>query len=162
MSALTDVVLASPLGRELTPEEARTLAGIVTLRDLKDGDVLVAEGATDSHLHVVISGRIAVARRGAAAAVPSWNVLYHLEAGDLVGELSFMDDGPRYAALVAAGPVQVLALDRADFETLIDREPRLVYKVMRAIMRVAHDVQRRLSRQMHELQQYLYRPGAKY
>jgi CRP-like cAMP-binding protein len=136
------------------------VASIVSARDLQDGEVLLAEGARDGLLHVVVSGRIAVARRDELDG--SWNVLHHLEAGDLVGELSFMDDAPRYAALVAAGPTRVLVLNRRDFETLVEREPRVVYKVMRAIMRVAHEVQRRLSRQMSDLQQYLYRPGAKY
>jgi CRP-like cAMP-binding protein len=160
MSSLTDTVLASPLGRELTPPEAAVVASIVSARDLQDGEVLLAEGARDGLLHVVVSGRIAVARRDELDG--SWSVLHHLEAGDLVGELSFMDDAPRYAALVAAGPTRVLVLNRRDFETLVEREPRVVYKVMRAIMRVAHEVQRRLSRQMSDLQQYLYRPGAKY
>jgi CRP/FNR family transcriptional regulator, cyclic AMP receptor protein len=159
MNALSDTVLASPLGRELSAQEAQTLANIITARDLADGEVLIPEGARDSHLHVVVSGRVAVARRSADG---RWDVLHHLESGDLVGELSFMDDEPRYAALVASGATRVLVLARADFETLLDREPRVVYKVMRAIMRVAHGVQRRLSRQMHELQEYLYRPGAKY
>jgi CRP-like cAMP-binding protein len=143
MSSLTDTVLASPLGRELTPPEAEVVASIVSVRDLKDGEVLLPEGARDEH-----DG--------------GWNVLYHLQAGDLVGELSFMDDAPRYATLLAAGATRVLVLNRSDFETLIERQPRVVYKVMRGIMRVAHEVQRRLSRQMNELQQYLYRPGAKY
>ncbi len=160
MSSLVDIVRNSAIGRELTPQEANTVASIVSVRDLADGEVLLPEGATDSHLHVIVGGRIAVARHRDTG--PGWTVLHHLETGDLVGELSFMDDAPRYAALVAAGPTRVLVLDRKDFETLLDREPRVVYKVMRSIMRVAHDVQRRLSRQMHELQEYLYRPGAKY
>lgn len=157
---LADIVQASPLGRELTAPEAAALASIASLRDVKDGEVLLAEGAKDGLLHVIVSGRIAVARKRDVS--DGWNVLHHLEAGDLVGELSFMDDAPRYAALVAAGPTRVLVLRREDFETLLDREPRVVYKTMRAIMRVAHEVQRRLSRQMLDLQQYLYRPGAKY
>jgi CRP-like cAMP-binding protein len=160
MSSLVDIVRNSAIGRELTPQETDTLASIVSVRDLADGEVLLPEGATDGHLHVIVGGRIAVARHRDTG--PGWTVLHHLETGDLVGELSFMDDAPRYAALVASGPTRVLVLDRKDFETLLDREPRVVYKVMRSIMRVAHDVQRRLSRQMHELQEYLYRPGAKY
>lgn len=160
MSSLTDTVLASPLGRELTPAEAEVVASIVSVRDLKDGEVLLPEGARDGLLHVIASGRINVARRDEHDG--SWNPLYHLDTGELVGELSFMDDAPRFAALVASGATRVLVLNRRDFETLIESHPRVVYKVMRAIMRVAHEVQRRLSRQMHELQQYLYRPGAKY
>jgi len=72
-----------------------------------------------------------------------------------------MDDVPRYAALVASGATEVLSLERADLETLIEREPRVVYKVTRAIMRVAHRVQRRLSLQMRDLENYLYLTGGK-
>ncbi|MCZ8130838.1 MAG: cyclic nucleotide-binding domain-containing protein [Steroidobacteraceae bacterium] len=160
MQPLTDVVLASPLGKELARPEAEALAAIVRVRDLADGEVLLPEGARDSHLHVILDGRVNVARRVESGA--GWNVLYSLSRGDLVGELSFMDDEPRYASLVASGPTRVLMLGRADFEQLLASQPLVVYKVMRAIMRVAHDVQRRLSRQMLELQNYLYRPGAKY
>lgn len=160
MTDLTDVVLASPLGPELTRDEAAKLAALVKVRDLADGEVLIAEGSRDAHLHVITKGRISVARRDAATG--ELHVMYALEAGDLVGELSFMDDAERYASLVASGPASVLVLSRQDFETLVDREPRLVYKVMRAIMRVAHAVQRRLSGQMFDLQNYLYRTGAKY
>lgn len=158
MTSLTDTVLASPLGVELAPDEAAELAKLVTVRDLADGEILLPEGARDSHLHVVVSGRIAVARKGE----DGWNRLYSLEPGDLVGELSFMDDEPRYATLLASGPTRVMVLERADLERLLDTHPRAVYHVMRAIMRVAHKVQRRLSAQMMDLQNYLYRTGAKY
>jgi CRP/FNR family transcriptional regulator, cyclic AMP receptor protein len=79
----------------------------------------------------------------------------------LVGELSFMDDEPRYGTLLASGPTKVLCLSRADFETLVETEPRVVYKVMRTIMRVAHRVQRNVSRELQDLQNYVYRTGAK-
>lgn len=160
MTDLIDVVLASPLGRELTRDEAAKLAALVKVRDLADGEVLVPEGSRASNLHVITRGRISVARRDAVSGEQS--VMHTLETGDLVGELSFMDDEVRYASLVAAGPATVLALAREDFETLVESEPRVVYKVMRAIMRVAHAVQRRLSRQMLDMQNYLYRTGAKY
>ena len=88
-------------------------------------------------------------------------LLHTLKPGDLVGELSFMDDEPRYGTLLASGPTKVLCLGRADFETLVETEPRVVYKVMRAIMRVAHRVQRNISWQLQDLQNYVYRTGAK-
>jgi CRP-like cAMP-binding protein len=158
MNSLTDTILASPLGKDLTQPEAEALSKLVSVRDLADGEVLVTEGSRDNHLHVILSGRIAVARRTDAG----WNFLHTLGAGDLVGELSFMHDEARYASLLASGATRVLVLSRPDFEHLIDQQPRAVYKIMRSIMRVAHEVQTRLSRQMFDLQNYLYRPGAKY
>jgi CRP/FNR family transcriptional regulator, cyclic AMP receptor protein len=158
MTSAIDALRSSPLAIELTPAETKVLGDLVTLRTLTDGEVLLPEGARDGHLHVVVSGRIDVLKDG----VHGRTLLHTVEPGDLVGELSFMDDEPRYANLVASGSTEVLVLDRRDFETLVDREPRVVYKVMRAVMRVAHKVQRRLSLQMRDLENYLYRTGAKY
>ena len=158
MTTAIDALRASPLATELTPAETKVLGELVRLRALADGEVLIPEGGRDGHLHVVVRGRIDVLKDG-----PHGRSLLHtLEPGDLVGELSFMDDEPRYAALVASGPTEVLVLDRRDFETLVEPEPRVVYKVMRAIMRAAHKVQRRLALQMRDLENYLYRTGGKY
>jgi len=157
MTTAIDALRASPLATELSPPEVAVLADLVVVRDLKDGEVLLPEGASDSHLHVVIRGRIDVVRDSGHGR----NTLHTLEPGDLVGELSFMDDAPRYAALVASGPTEVLVLERRDFETLIESSPSVVYKVMRAIMRVAHKSQRRLSAQLKDFENYLFRTGGK-
>jgi len=157
MISATDALRATPLVSELTAAEIDTLARLVHVRALADGEVLVAEGAKDSKLHVVLSGRIDVVRAGEHGN----HVLQSLRAGDLVGELSFMEDAPRFAGLVATGPTEVLALDRVDFETLIAGSPWIVYKVMRAIMHAARNVQRRLSLQMRDFENYLYRTGAR-
>ncbi len=158
MTTAIDAVRKSPLANELSPSEIQVLAGVLTIRELKDGEVLVPEGSRDSHLHVVVAGHVEVVH----TSDDGRRLLYRLEPGDLIGELSFMDDEPRYAALIASGPTEVLVLARSDFETLIERSPQVVYKVMRAIMRVAHRVQRRLGLQLREMEHYIYRTGAKF
>jgi len=157
-TATIDALSKSPLAAELTPSEVQVLSGVVRVRALQDGELLVPQGSRDSHLHVVVTGQVEVVHVSEYART----VLYRLEPGDLVGELSFMDAEPRYAALSAAGPTEVLVLARGDFETLIERSPWIVYKVMRAIMRVAHRVQRRLSVQLQDAEHYIYRTGAKF
>ena len=158
MTTPIDAIRSSPLGAELTPSECGVLAELVRLKPLADGEVLLPEGACDALLHVVVHGRIQVVKDSAHGRT----LLHTLEPGDLVGELSFMDNVPRYAALLASGPTSVLCLERKDFETLINREPHIVYKVMRAIMRTAHRVQRSLGLQMRDLENYIYRTGAKF
>ena len=158
MTTAIDAVSKSSLASELSPSEIQVLAGIVKIRKFADDEVLLPEGSRDSNLHVIVSGHIKVVR----TTEQGGRVLYTLEPGDLVGELSFMDDEPRYAALIASGPTEVLVLARSDFETLIERSPQVVYKVMRAIMRVTHRVQRRLSLQLREMEHYIYQTGAKF
>jgi CRP/FNR family transcriptional regulator, cyclic AMP receptor protein len=150
---------ASPLAREMTPDEVAVLAALIQVRDLSDGEVLVGEGSRDSHLHVVVSGTVEVVTHAEGG---GWNVLHALRPGDLVGELSFMDGEPRFAALVAVGPTRVFTLDRTQFETLLSTHPHVVYKAMRAIMRVTHGIQRRLSLQMREMQNYFLKTGGRY
>jgi CRP-like cAMP-binding protein len=149
----------SPLAVEMDDAEISALARIVEVRDCKEDEVLVVEGASDSHLFIPVSGKIKIVK------LDEHNepqVLHMLRAGELAGELSFMDGEPRYASLVAAAPMRVLVLDRLKLETLLPSHPVVVYKTMRAIMRVAHHVQRRLSRQMVDMQHYLYMNGGRY
>lgn len=155
----TEILKDSPLARELTDKECEALAALITLHLLKDGEVLLREGQSDSNLYVVVSGAI-------AAALPDeegkMRTLHELTHGDLVGELSFMDNTPRTHSLIARGATRVFSLNREKFETLIPLQPMLVYKVMRAIMRVAHAVQRRMSLNLVELQNYIYKVHGKY
>ncbi len=85
-----------------------------------------------------------------------------LTAGDLAGELAFLDSRPRYAALVALGPTRIFSLQRAAMEALLDSHPLIVYRVMRAIARFAHEVLHRSGAQMAEMNAYLFKTKAKY
>ncbi|MDR0250946.1 MAG: hypothetical protein LBI35_06530, partial [Burkholderiales bacterium] len=85
-----------------------------------------------------------------------------ITVGNFAGELGFMDNTERYASLVALAPTQTFTLSRTKLETLLDKEPRIVYNVMRAILRVAHQVQHRLSMQQTELTNYLYKQQGRY
>lgn len=150
---------ASVLAKELSDQECEVLAGLIRLKTLRDGEIVCDEGQSDSKLYVVISGALNVAKRDPAG---GWSTLYALTHGDLVGELSFMDETPHYAALRAAGPTEVFSLDRNDLETLLDSHPRIVYRAMRAIMRTVHGLLRRMSVQAVELQNYIFKQHGKY
>ena len=150
----------SRLAADLTAEELAKLAGIVTMRTLRSGEVLVAEGTSDNHLYVVVSGLLAVVR---GAGGPEALTLFTLSAGDFVGELSFIDDTPHYASVVASvESTTVFGLEREKLEALLEVNPRIVYHVMRAIVRVVHQIQRRLSMQQTELMNYIYKQHGRY
>ena len=85
-----------------------------------------------------------------------------LTTGDLVGELSFLDETPHYASLVAVGATRVFGLEREKLEALLSAHPEVVYRVMRAIVRTVHEIQRRISMQTAELTNYIYKQHGKY
>ena len=85
-----------------------------------------------------------------------------LSAGDFVGEMGFMDGTELYASKVALGETRVLGLEREKLESLLPAQPLIVYRVMRAIIRVVHQIQRRLSMQQAELSNYIYKQHGRY
>lgn len=150
---------ASRLATELDESQLAHLASRLAFRELRPGDVLVAEGTSDNHLYVIVRGALSVTRN---VGRPEALTLFTLGPGDLVGELSFIDATPHYASLVAAAPTLVFGLERERLEALLDEEPRLVYQVMRAIVRTTHQIQRRLSMQSVELTNYIYKQHGRY
>jgi CRP/FNR family cyclic AMP-dependent transcriptional regulator len=158
-AAIVEGLSKSKIATELTPEQCRTLAGAVTVRELQPGDVLVREGESDDHLYIVVTGSLGVIK---AVGTENELTLNVMRPGDVVGELSFLDGATRFASLVAVAESRVLGLSRGDLESMLERDPHLVYRIMRAIVRVVHDIQRRLSMQTVELTNYLYKTHGRY
>jgi CRP/FNR family cyclic AMP-dependent transcriptional regulator len=158
-AAILEGLSTSKLAVELNDAERRILAAAMTLRDLKQGEILVREGSADDHLYVVASGVLGVVK---GAGMEEEVTLSAIRPGNMVGELSFLDGASRYASLVALSDTRVLGLSRADLEALLETDPKVVYHVMRAIVRVVHDIQRRMSMQTAELTNYLYKTHGRY
>jgi CRP-like cAMP-binding protein len=154
-----EALRASPLCSELDDDQCRRLASFTELRELGAGDVLVREGESDPHLYLVVHGAIGVVKNATGDEAVT---LHTLTAGDLVGELGFLDDTPHYAAKLAIAPTRILSLDRGQFESLLAKDPVLVYRVMRGIVRITHQAQRRLAMQQSELTNYIYKQHGRY
>lgn len=154
-----ELLKQSKLAAELTEEQCRTLAPLIEVRDFKEGEVLVQERSTDDHLYVLVSGALGIVKH---FGTPEQALLNTIAAGNFAGELGFMDDTERYASLVAMDPSKVFRLKRSNLESLLDTDPVIVYRVMRSILRVAHQIQHRQAIQQQELTNYLYKQQGRY
>ena len=156
---LFEIVRGSPLGAEMTEEECRVLAESVESRKLGDGETLISEGSSDDRLYVVLAGALAVAKDTGGG---DWVALHMLRAGDLAGELGFLDGTSHSATLRAVGETEVMSLQRAKLEGLLGEHPRLVYRVMRSIIREVHGILRRMNYQYVELSNYISKQHGRY
>jgi CRP-like cAMP-binding protein len=150
---------SSAFAADLSDDERIALAGVMTERTLADGEVLVQEGRRDDHLYLVAAGRLAVER---SAELGGRTTVAMLSAGDLAGELGFIDGSERHSSIVAVGPARVLGLTRQALEAQLDTAPRLVWHVLCAIIRRVHQTQRRLSMQALELSNYVFKQHGRY
>src|SRR5215212_354776 len=92
-----------------TADEAllRGLAERSFRRRLRDGQILFTDGEPSDHLFVIRSGRIRILARSPQG---SELVLAILACGEVIGELSVLDAGPRSATAEALGDVELLAV----------------------------------------------------
>jgi ribosome-associated toxin RatA of RatAB toxin-antitoxin module/CRP-like cAMP-binding protein len=157
--SMFDALRPSKLAAELTDEQCHRLAAAMQLRELKDGEVLVKEGDDDHHFYLIVSGKLGVVK---GVGTPEQVTLNTLAAGDFAGELSWLDGSRRYASLVAMDATRVLGLEREKLESLLESDPHLVYRVMRAIVRAVHQIQRQLYMQQNELTNYIYKQHGRY
>ncbi|MDO9073531.1 MAG: cyclic nucleotide-binding domain-containing protein [Rubrivivax sp.] len=156
---LLQATRSSRLGQGLSEDQVAVLAGVLQLKACQPGDVLAHEGAVDNHLYVIVDGTLAIVKHLGQA---EEETLVTLKAGDFVHELGFLDSRERYASLRASTAAHVLVLERERLESLIDSQPRLLYAVMRAILRTGHSVQTRMAVQAAELTNYIVKQHGRY
>ena len=91
------------------------------------GDVLAVQGEPGDELFIIADGLVEVIVRGQDAP----RVVVNLGSGQLIGEMSLVDQGRRSATLRAAqSPTRVYAIPYRDFRDLCEQNTRIGYRVM--------------------------------
>lgn len=106
--------------------ELEKIAGLCVVRDCTEQEHLVTAGSRGEEFYMVLEGRLDVFAR-------SGHLLGHVTEGEFFGEISLVSREPYSASVVATAEGKVAALRYKDFETLIQRHPRIGMQVMRNI-----------------------------
>ena len=101
------VIRKAPLFSGLDSSAADALRTSMNLVKLRKGQSLFKEGDDGDHLYVVSSGKV---KLGTKSVDGRENLLMILGPGDMFGELSLFDSGPRTATAIAVTDSKVLAL----------------------------------------------------
>ncbi len=123
-----------PLFAELTPKEVVLLGMVLKERDYQPGDWLCREGEPGDGCFFIGDGEVEIIKR---AANQSQAVIGRAGKHATVGQISLIDDGPRSASVRAKTRVEVLRLDRGDFEALQASGSQFAYRFQLAIARSA-------------------------
>ncbi|HVP41900.1 MAG TPA: DUF1003 domain-containing protein [Terriglobales bacterium] len=115
-SALADV----PMFSLLDDEERSTLSELLDLRRFEKGDTVFSFGDSGDALYLVRSGKVQVfVENYQGDKIP----LADNEPGDIFGEISLLDGGPRTATAVAIEDSECLTLDREKLLEFVSRHP---------------------------------------
>lgn len=122
-----DVLKRAPLFTGLDAEAAGALAEAMTTVDLRRGATLFREGDAGNQLFVVVSGKIKLGRSGSGGRE---NLLAVLGPGQMFGELSVFDPGPRSTTATAVTPCQLRVLEHSDLSTWLAKHPEVGYGLL--------------------------------
>jgi CRP/FNR family cyclic AMP-dependent transcriptional regulator len=117
----------APLFDGLSRKELTQLAQVSEDLEVEPGKVLCTEGEIGHEFFVIVDGKVKVTRKGKRVAMRG--------GGDFVGEIALLEELPRTATVTAETPVRLFVLTRMDFRQLLDQEPRVERKVLRALAR---------------------------
>ena len=106
--------------RELKDDEKASLAAKIDLLKFRPQESIFAYGDAGHALFIIRSGEVEIFVKNDNG---EKIVLETSTAGDVFGEVSLLDDGPRTASALAIGAVQALRLDRRHFEEYVRQYP---------------------------------------
>ena len=96
-------------------------------RRFEPGDYVIRAGEVDRSLYIVVDGTLAMLLTQKDGSAKEFKTI---EAPSVIGELCFIDGGPRSSSLRAVTPGEVRRLSYESFEVLAAREPELARAIL--------------------------------
>lgn len=134
----------APLFKALDDEAATSLRKSMLLQELKKGQTLFQEGQTGDRLYLVKTGKVKLSH---ASGDGRESVFMVLGPGDMFGELSLFDPGPRTSTAIAVTDSEILGLGHSDLKPWLQDRPEVAQALLQAL---AHRL-RRTSETMSDL-----------
>ncbi|MGA9714354.1 MAG: Crp/Fnr family transcriptional regulator [Aeromicrobium sp.] len=120
MAVSDEILRQAPLFAGLDDDAAGTLAASMSDGGLRRGEILFHEGDEGDQLYIVIDGKIKLGRTSPDGRE---NLLAILGPGQMFGELSFFDPGPRSATATAVTDVTLKSLGHEALSPVLVTHP---------------------------------------
>jgi trk system potassium uptake protein TrkA len=107
-------------------EELARIAAVAKPREVEVGTALTIQGDEGSEFFVIVAGDASAAVDGAEVGT--------IGPGGFFGEMALIDGGERVATVTATSPMQLLVLDRHDFNEMLELAmPQIAPKLLAVV-----------------------------
>ncbi len=130
--SLDEQIASVDIFSECSKKELRSISRLITPVHVKAGRVLTTEGEVGREFMIIIEGTAKVERGGEDVAT--------LGPGSFFGELAVLAGVPRTATVTAETDMHLEALNRREFSTLLDENPKLAKKILIGAVKRLHDL----------------------
>ena len=124
------IVRKAPIFLGLDSAAADALRSSMSLVKLRKGQSLFKEGDDGDNLYVVSNGKV---KLGTKSPDGRENLLMILGPGDMFGELSLFDLGPRASTATAVTDTRLLALKNDDLQQLLRNRPEVAFHLLKSL-----------------------------
>jgi len=117
---------------ELSKKERIAVGRLMSTTRIRPGKDLTVEGTPGREFFIILEGEASVRRNG--------KLIARLGSGDFIGELAVIAGVPRTATVTADTDMLVSVLNRREFSSLLDEQPRLARKVLVGAVKRLYDL----------------------
>ncbi len=122
-----ELLQSIPLFAGLGKQEIERLGQLADEIDLPAERVLMRQGDHGAEMFIIASGRVAVERDGRSIAERG--------AGEVIGEIALLSEGPRTATVTTTVPCRLFVIGHREFHSLMDELPSIRLQVLEALAR---------------------------
>jgi CRP/FNR family transcriptional regulator, cyclic AMP receptor protein len=122
-----DTLAQVPLFRDLSARELQLLSTSCRERAYEPGTTVLRQGETGVGLFVVTAGTVSITQHQEGG--PEQQIAT-VGKGDVLGEMSLLDDLPRSATAIALEPTRALVLPVWDFRAALRESPEIGIKLL--------------------------------
>jgi CRP/FNR family transcriptional regulator, cyclic AMP receptor protein len=163
-----DALMQAPLFSALDAEAAVALRASMAEMRVQRGGIIFAEGEAGERMYVVLDGKV---KLGHTSPDGRESLLAVLGPGEVFGELSLFDPGPRTATATAVTDTVVVGLGHADLRPWLTGRPEVAESLLQALAQrlrrtnealadlVFSDVPGRVAKQLLDLADKFGQPG---
>ncbi len=126
-----EFIALSPLFSKFTADDAKALLSNSTESSFTKGQTLFQADKVGENMYILTSGLVKICRNVQGKDV----TLAVLGQGDLCGEMSLADDGPRSATAIAVEDTAALCLERKKFAALKDGNVGLYLRLLDCLIK---------------------------
>jgi len=138
-----------PLFEDFDQSELFEVEQLVEAVHFDRRDTIVREGELGATLYLILAGSVAVTSEGTEA--NKGTIIAILQPGDYFGEMCLFDkNATRSASVRAVTPVKLGAINRSDFDALLNAQPRLLTRVLQTLTSRIREANETIRTQVHQ------------
>jgi CRP/FNR family transcriptional regulator len=97
-------------------------------RTYSDNTMIFCENEPGSELYIIQSGQVKITK-----IVGEEILLAVLKSGDIFGEMALLENRPRSASAITFGEVTVMAINKSNFEGMVQAQPQLAQRLIQLL-----------------------------